>query len=160
MQKLKGNIIAKIKSSLLVCMGARVCAVINPVKYLYHFLSNYCMCACYKSCNFCIIFYPITVFIFITFQKFFKKELELSYHPIRHLQSHITIMHLVSLQTCAWPLSSLGFARLKRETFYLHITFYGGIVVCAHQKFCCLCSCSLSFFFFFFTAAHFHLAGR
>ena len=73
--------------------------VINPVKYLYHFLSNYCMCACYKSCNFCTIFYPITVFIFITFQKFFKKALELSYHPIRPLQSHITIMHLASPQT-------------------------------------------------------------
>ena len=36
----------------------------------------------------------------------------------------------------------------------------GGIVVSAHQKFCCLCSCSLFNFFFFFTAAHCHLTGR
>ena len=35
------------------------------------------------------------------------------------------------------------FARLKRETSSLRIIFYGGIVVCAHQKFCCLSSCSL-----------------
>ena len=34
------------------------------------------------------------------------------------------------------------FALLKRETFQLHIIFYGGIVVCAHQNFWCLSSCS------------------
>ena len=58
--------------------------VINPVKFLYHFLSNYRMCACYTFCNVYIIFYPIIVFIFITFQEVFKKALELSYRPIRH----------------------------------------------------------------------------
>ena len=39
-----------------------------------------------------------------------------------------------------------GFARLKRQTSSLHIIFYGGIVVCALQKFWCLSSCSLLFF--------------
>ena len=38
------------------------------------------------------------------------------------------------------------FARVKRQTSSLHIIFYGGIVVCAHQKFWCLSSCSLLFF--------------
>ena len=63
--------------------------VIDPVKFLYYFLSNYCMCACYTFCNVYIIFYAISVFKFITFQKVFKKALELSYHPIRHVTSDI-----------------------------------------------------------------------
>ena len=37
------------------------------------------------------------------------------------------------------------FARLKRQTSSLHIIFYGGIVVFAHQKFWSLSSCSLLF---------------
>ena len=65
------------------------------------------------------------------------------------------------------------FAGLNRQTSSLHIIFYGGIVLCAHQKFWCLSSCSLLFFSLplifillaaniphFLTAAHFHLAGR
>ena len=36
------------------------------------------------------------------------------------------------------------FARVKCQTSSLHIIFYGGIVVCAHQKFWCLSSCSLA----------------
>ena len=39
--------------------------------------------------------------------------------------------------------------------FSVHF-FYGGIVVCAHQKFSYLCSCSP---LIFFSAAHFHLAS-
>ena len=41
------------------------------------------------------------------------------------------------LISCVLDMSVLCrcFARLKREASQLHIIFYGGIVVCAHQKF-------------------------
>ena len=38
------------------------------------------------------------------------------------------------------------FAQPKHETSLLKVSFYGGTVLCAHQKFCCWCSCSLLFF--------------
>ena len=57
------------------------------------------------------------------------------------------------------------FARLKRQTSSLHIIFYGGIVLCAHQKFWCLSSCSLLFFslpliFTLLAASISHLSDR
>ena len=45
---------------------------------------------------------------------------------------------------------------LRVQHTFLYIFFYGGIVVCAHQKFSYLCSCSP---LIFFSAAHFHLAS-
>ena len=57
------------------------------------------------------------------------------------------------------------FARLKRQTSSLHVIFYGGIVLCAHQKFWCLSSCSLLFFslpliFTLLAASISHLSDR
>ena len=57
------------------------------------------------------------------------------------------------------------FARVKCQTSSLHIIFYGGIVVCAHQKFWCLSSCSLlsfllSLIFTLLAASISHLSDR
>ena len=38
------------------------------------------------------------------------------------------------------------FCTTKTLNFLVTHYFYGGIVLCSHQKFCCLCSCSLLFF--------------
>ena len=45
-----------------------------------------------------------------------------------------------------WYISLLSFCMTKTRNFLVTKYFYGGIVVCARQKFCCLCSCSLLFF--------------
>ena len=86
--------------------------VINPVKFLHYFLSNNCLCAYYTFWNVYIIFYPITVITFITFQKVFKKALELRYHPIRHFTSDINhnapCLRPPHPQKFAQPLYSLG----------------------------------------------------
>ena len=57
--------------------------VINPVKFLISYsITVYVHIIHFVM--FILFFYPITVFIFITFQEVFKEALELSYHLIRH----------------------------------------------------------------------------
>ena len=50
--------------------------------------------------------------------------------------------------------TTMPFYTTKTSNFAVAHYFYGGIVVCAYQRFCFQCSCSL----YFFTVAH--LAGR
>ena len=61
-----------------------------------------------------------------------------NYLHVQHTLMYISLRCFLHIQC--------RFARLKRQTSSLHIIFYGGIVVCAHQKFWCLVSCSLLFF--------------
>ena len=86
-----------------------------------------------------------------------NKQKKTNYFHVQHTFLYIYCRCFLQMQC--------RFARLKRQTSSLHIIFYGGIVVCALQKFWCLSSCSLLFFslpliFTLLAASISHLSDR
>ena len=87
----------------------------------------------------------------------YNKQKKTNYLHVQHTFLYIYCRCFLQMQC--------RFARLKRQTSSLHVIFYGGIVLCAHQKFWCLSSCSLLFFslpliFTLLAASISHLSDR